>query len=97
MPRTKGSTNKITSAVKTRLQDLIDEVVDSIVVDDMTIAEKLKLLQLSLHYVVPKLRSTTTQKETEQEDEPLFINIHSRDENGDWQVETVESEWKKPQ
>ena len=68
MPRPKGSQNKLTTEVKKQLQSLIDEVMNSIDVDSMTTDQKLKLLQLSLHYVLPKLRSTeTTEKKYEDE------------------------------
>ena len=60
MPRPKGSPNKITTEVKEQLQSLIDEVVNSIDVNLMDTNQKLKLLQLSLHYVLPKLRSNET-------------------------------------
>ena len=73
MPRPKGSQNKITTEVKEQLQSLIDEVVNSIDVNLMDTNQKQKLLQLSLHYVVPKLRSTET-TEKPYEDLPLFIN-----------------------
>ena len=73
MPRPKGSPNKVTAEVKEQLQNLIDEVVNRIVVDSMTIDQKLKLLQLSLHYLLPKLRSTET-TEKKYEDLPLFID-----------------------
>ena len=73
MPRPKGSPNKVTAAVKERLQSLIDEVVNRIDVDSMTTDQKLKLLQLSLHYVLPKLRSTETTVK-KYEDLPLFID-----------------------
>ena len=49
MPRPKGSQNKVTTEVKEQLQNLIDEVVNSIDVNSMTTDQKLKLLQLSLH------------------------------------------------
>ena len=58
MPRPKGSKNKITTEVKEQLQNLIDEVVNRIGVDAMTTDQKIKLLQLSLHNVPPKLSST---------------------------------------
>ena len=58
MPRPKGSQNKVTKKIKDKLHSLIDEVVDSIDVNSMNTTEKLKLLQLSLHFVIPKLRST---------------------------------------
>ena len=41
-------------------------------VDAMTTDQKLKLLQLSLHYVIPKLRSTEM-TEKKQLDLPLFV------------------------
>ena len=73
MPRPKGSQNKLTTEVKEKLQNLIDTVVNRKDVDAMTTDQKLKLLQLSLHYVLPKLRSTET-TEKKYEDLPLFID-----------------------
>ena len=73
MPRPKGSPNKITTEVKEQLQNLIDEVVNSIDVNSMDTKQKLKLLQLSLYYVLLKLRSTET-TEKPYEDLPLFID-----------------------
>ena len=73
MPRSKGSQNKITTEVKEQLQSLIDTVVNRIDVDAMTTDQKLKLLQLSFHYVLPKLRSTET-TEKKYEDLPLFVD-----------------------
>ena len=73
MPRPKGSTNKVTAEVKEQLQNLIDEVVNRIDVDSITTDQKLKLLQHSLHYVLPKLRSTEM-TEKKQEDLPLFVD-----------------------
>mgnify|MGYP003688811873 CR=1 FL=1 len=68
MARPKGSTNKITTEVKKQIQNLIDNFVNRIDLDAMTIDQKLKLLQLSLHYVLPKLRSTEmTEKKYEDE------------------------------
>ena len=89
MPRPKGSPNKVTTEVKEQLQSLIDEVVNRIDVDAMTTDQKLKLLQLSLHYVLPKLRSTEM-IEKKQEDKPLFIDVEviKRDEEtGGWTSE----------
>lgn len=59
------------------LQNLIDTVVNRIDVDAMTTDQKLKLLQLSLHYVLPKLRSTET-TEKKYDDEPIFIEVVER-------------------
>jgi len=74
MPRPKGSPNKLTTEVKEQLKNLIDEVVNSIDVNLMDTNQKLKLLQLSLHYVLPKLRSNET-IEKPYEDEPIFIEV----------------------
>ena len=82
MPRPKGSTNRITAEVKEQLQNLIDTVVNRIDVDSMTTDQKLKLLQLSLHYLLPKLRSTET-SEKKYEDEPIFIEVLERNEETD--------------
>ena len=82
MPRPKGSQNKLSTEVKEQLQNLIDSVVNRIDVDSMTTDQKLKLLQLSLHYVLPKLRSTET-TEKKEEDLPLFIEVLERNEETD--------------
>ena len=73
MPRPKGSKNKITTEVKEQLQNLIEEVINSIDVDVMSIDQKLKLLQLSLHYMLPKRRSIETSQEVRL-DLPIFID-----------------------
>ena len=73
MPRPKGSPNKVTKEVKVPLENLIDTVVNSIDVNSMDTNQKLRLLQLTQHYVIPKLRSTET-AEKPYEDLPLFID-----------------------
>ena len=73
MPRPKGSPNKINTEVKVKLQNLKDNVVNRIDVDSMTTDQKLKLLQLSLHYVLPKLCSFEIVERQEQ-DLPLFVD-----------------------
>ena len=56
MPRPKGSPNKITAKVKDKLATIIDEAMDSIDVEKLTIAERLKLIQIGLTYVIPRLK-----------------------------------------
>ena len=80
MARTKGSVNKITAEVKERLSNLIDQTVDSLVIEEMSVEQRLKLLQLSLHYVLPKLRSVQNESNP-HEDKPLFINVNGPNEN----------------
>lgn len=64
MTRPKGSQNKLIVEVKEQLQSLIDKEVNCIAVDAMTTVQKLKLLRLSLHYVLPKLSSTEMTEKT---------------------------------
>ena len=56
MPRPKGSPNKITSEIKERLSQVIMDAMSSINIDLMTQNEKLKLIQIGLTYVIPRLK-----------------------------------------
>jgi len=58
MPRPKGSPNKITAEIKERLATILNEAMDSVDIDSMTQNERLKLIQIGLTYVVPKLKHT---------------------------------------
>lgn len=69
--------NKLLVDFREQLQNLIEEAVNCKAVDAMTTVQKLKLLQLSLHYALPKLRITKT-TEKKYEDEPIFIEVFER-------------------
>ena len=56
MPRPKGSPNKITAEIKERLSKVIMDAMSSIDIDLMTQNEKLKLIQIGLTYVIPRLK-----------------------------------------
>ena len=56
MPRPKGSPNKITAEIKERLSQVIMNAMSSIDIDSMTQNEKLKLIQIGLTYVIPRLK-----------------------------------------
>jgi len=56
MPRPKGSPNKITSIIKDRLADILSEAIDSIDIKEMNKAEILKLIQIGIQYVIPRLK-----------------------------------------
>ena len=92
MSRPKGSKNKLTIDVKEQLVNLIGVCMNSIDIKKMTTDQKLKFLQLSMHYVVPKLRSSIIKQEQEQ-DLPLWledaeIEVISRDkETDEWSSE----------
>ena len=56
MPRPKGSPNKITAEIKERLSQVIMDAMSTIDIDLMTQNERLKLIQIGLTYVVPRLK-----------------------------------------
>ena len=70
MPRPKGSPNKITAEIKERLSEVIMNAMSTLDIDSMTQNEKLKLIQIGLTYVVPKLKHTE-----EREEEPRQFQI----------------------
>ena len=63
MPRPKGSPNKLTSEIKERLSQVLMDAMSTIDIDSMTQNEKLKLIQIGLTYVVPRLKHTEEIKE----------------------------------
>ena len=61
--RTKGTPNKLTSKIKDKLSSVISEAIDSLDLDDMTKAERLKLIQLGLPYIITKPQIEEPQQE----------------------------------
>ena len=70
MSRPKGSPNKITAEIKERLSQVIMNAMSTLDIDSMTQNEKLKLIQIGLTYVVPKLKY-----KEEREEEPRNFQI----------------------
>ena len=58
MPRPKGSPNKLTSEIKEKLAAIVSNAIASIDIDSMTQNEKLKLIQIGLTYIIPRLKHT---------------------------------------
>ena len=56
MGRPKGSPNKLTKEIKERLSYIVKDALDSLDVKQMTKAERLKLIQVGVQYIVPRLR-----------------------------------------
>ena len=48
MPRPKGSPNKITSEVRIKLQDLLDDLIDSLDINELDNNQRIKMLQIAL-------------------------------------------------
>ena len=73
MPRPKGSPNKITAEIKERLSQVIMDAMSTIDIDSMTQNEKLKLIQIGLTYVIPRLKPV--EEITEEEPRKFEIEI----------------------
>ena len=56
MPRPKGSPNKITAEIKERLSQVIMDAMSTLDIDSMTQNERLKLVQIGLTYIIPRLK-----------------------------------------
>jgi len=56
MPRPKGSPNKLTSIIKDRLVDILSEAIESLDIKEMNKAERLKLIQITIQYILPRLK-----------------------------------------
>ena len=56
MGRIKGQPNKITSVIKDRLADILSEAIESLDIKEMSKAERLKLIQIGIQYVIPRLK-----------------------------------------
>ena len=78
MGRIAGQPNKLTTEVKDKLQTVMDDLVSQLDVNSMTTDQKIKMLQMGLRYLLPKLQHQSN--ETDVLDQPLFIDITKRDE-----------------
>ena len=64
--RTKGTPNKISSQVKSKLQLLIDKTIDELSTANLSVSHKLKLLELALNYTLPKFAHTYNEVDNKQ-------------------------------
>ena len=92
MPRKKGSLNKLTTEVKEKLQDLVDKVIDNIDISELDNNQKIKLLQIGIQYIVPRLKHTT--EDDGWFEQPLFpdIELIKRNEEGNWESRILTNE-----
>ena len=93
--RTKGTPNKITADVEDKLQLVMDDVVPSFNISTLTTDQKIKMLQIGLQYLIPRLNHTSGDRDIKDyplfmtEGEPIVLNIHSRnEETGEFEVES---------
>ena len=79
MGRKAGVPNKITGEIKERLATILNEAMDSIDVKTLTVSERLKLIQISIQYVIPRLK----QVENVDEEMPTNFQIEIIDKTED--------------
>ena len=70
MPRPKGSPNKITSEVRNKLQYLLDDLIDSLDLNELDANQRIKMLQIVFQYTLPRMKQATNEV---SEDLPLFV------------------------
>ena len=61
--RTKGTPNKITTEVKNKLVELIDGTIEELSSTNLTVVNKIKLLEIALNYTLPKLKHSYNEVE----------------------------------
>ena len=81
MGRIAGLHNRLTTETKHKLQQLIDDVITSIELKDLNTNQKLKLLQISLQYTLPRHKIITD--DTFIEPSEVQVNILTTTEEKD--------------
>ncbi|MDG2372426.1 MAG: hypothetical protein P8L83_07400 [Flavobacteriaceae bacterium] len=85
MGRIAGKPNKLTAEVKEKLQVLVDDVIDKIDISKLDDNQKIKLLQIGIQYIVPRLKHSSN--DDNWHEQPLFpthVDIITRDDNDEW-------------
>ena len=63
--RKKGVPNKLTAEVKEKIKPLLDGAIDSIDLNECTIAERIRLIEIGLRYTLPTMKQEEKYPETE--------------------------------
>jgi len=56
---------KLTAEVKKKVQSLFEGAIDSIYLNERTIAERIRLIEIGLRYTLPTMKQAETHSETE--------------------------------
>ena len=75
MGRTSGTPNKITTEVRGKLESLIEGLVDSIYIEELTPNQRIKMLQIALQYTLPRLQAMVVKNEFENESQKIEVKI----------------------
>jgi hypothetical protein len=63
--RKAGTPNKLTAEVKEKIKHLLDGAIDSIDLNECTIAERIRLIEIGLRYTLPTMKQIENQPERE--------------------------------
>jgi len=63
--RKKGTPNKLTSEVKEKIRLLVESALESIDLSECTRAERIRLLEIGLKYILPTVKQIESSSETE--------------------------------
>ena len=88
MGRIQGVPNKVTTAVKGQLQSLMEQAVNSIDVDSMDTNQKIKLLQITSQYVLPRLKAVYKEN-NDMNKQDIIIDIVKTDDDGNNYVDST--------
>ena len=75
MGRTSETPNKITTEVRGKLESLIEGLVDSIYIEELTPNQRIKMLQIALQYTLPRLQAMVVKNEFENESQKIEVEI----------------------
>ena len=81
MGRTSETPNKITTEVRGKLESLIEGLVDSIYIEELTPNQRIKMLQIALQYTLPRLQAMVVKNDTDQEVKQIEVEIINSFEN----------------
>ena len=73
--RVKGTPNKITSDLRSKIGDIIEVTLESLDLDTLTKMEKIKLLQVCMQYAIPKLQYQSLDIVSEEAPQQFEITI----------------------
>lgn len=85
--RPKGTPNKLTAQVKDKLQYILNQVVDSIDIEEMDITEKMRFIQIASQYVMPRLKQVDEIPKSDSiyhRPTSILIYTHRDEKTGEW-------------
>ena len=73
--RVKGTPNKLTAELRSKIGNIIDVTLESLDLDTLTKMEKIKLLQVCMQYAIPKLQYQSLDIVSEEAPQQFEITI----------------------